>query len=983
MVLRAEVDAATDVYRRIEIAPGSLGVRSAGAFLEEYRDVFGVLPRAFRQTWSRVDALGRTAVAFEQRHFGVPVFGAEVRVHFDADGELVRVMGDAVPVPLSLSVAPRIEAAEAEQAAIAVVAAGVTTGPLYASQSRLVVLHTGLLRGVPGTVRLAWEVHVGEEQVVFVDARSGRLLERFDLHPDVLFRRVFDGDLDNEVWAEADGPYGGGDPEVEDGIEFTEDAYDLFANLSGGTYLSFDGASAEMLLIVDAPLSCPNASWNGTSANVCNAMMADDFLGHEWTHGYTEYTHGLIYAWQSGAINEGYSDIYGEVIDLLNGAGTDAPGGARADGACSGAGDSVRWLMGEDLAATGVVRDMWTPTCEGDPGRVGDGQFWCGSGDNGGVHTNSGVVNHAFALVVDGGSSGGVDVAAIGLTKAAHIYWRAMQTYQTQASGFADHADALEQSCDDLRVAATDLPDLATGAASGEVVVQADCDAVADALLATEMRDTLPCSFSPLLDPDTPSLCPEPELQEITTWLVDFEVSPDDWTFTNQGVEPEYQPRDWAWVDTLPDGRAGHGLFALNDVTLGNCADDDQSGVMRVESPDIVLPDNALPVLGFDHWVATEPNWDGGNLWIAVNGGAWEQVAGARFLFNGYNNTIVSSPPNPNPLAGQEAFTGTDGGAVSGSWGVSYVDLDGLAVVGDTVRLRFDFGVDGCNGRVGWYVDDVRLMQCGECADDSECDDTDACTTDTCDMTSWECTFVPTDTDTDGTPDCSDGCPNDPDKTEPGVCGCGVADDDTDDDGTEDCNDGCPDDPNKTDPGVCGCGVPDDDTDADGTEDCIDGCPDDPEKTEAGVCGCAVADDDTDADGTEDCIDGCPDDPDKLEPGACGCGEPDTDADGDGIEDCNDVGDDTGTSGAGTSGTGTAGTGDPDPTDPGSAGEDTADPDTTGPAGGSGGQDSDGPDAADPAASDGCACTTDADGHPRRSTLLLLVLAAAFRRRRR
>jgi hypothetical protein len=88
-----------------------------------------------------------------------------------------------------------------------------------------------------------------------------------------------------------------------------------------------------------------------------------------------------------------------------------------------------------------------------------------------------------------------------------------------------------------------------------------------------------------------------------------------------------------------------------------------------------------------------------------------------------------------------------------------------------------------------------------------------------------------TDTDGDGTTDCNDGCPNDPNKTAPGICGCGVADTDTDGDGTANCNDGCPNDPNKIAPGICGCGVADTDTDGDGTADCNDGCPNDPNKT--------------------------------------------------------------------------------------------------------------------------------------------------------
>ena len=148
--------------------------------------------------------------------------------------------------------------------------------------------------------------------------------------------------------------------------------------------------------------------------------------------------------------------------------------------------------------------------------------------------------------------------------------------------------------------------------------------------------------------------------------------------------------------------------------------------------------------------------------------------------------------------------------------------------------------------------------------------------------------FDTTDTDSDGTLDCDDGCPSDPAKIAPGVCGCGVADTDTDVDGTPDCNDGCPDDPAKIAPGACGCGVADTDTDVDGTPDCNDGCPDDPAKIAPGACGCGVADTDTDVDGTPDCNDGCPNDPAKIAPGACGCGVADTDSDGDGTPNCND-----------------------------------------------------------------------------------------------
>ena len=82
-----------------------------------------------------------------------------------------------------------------------------------------------------------------------------------------------------------------------------------------------------------------------------------------------------------------------------------------------------------------------------------------------------------------------------------------------------------------------------------------------------------------------------------------------------------------------------------------------------------------------------------------------------------------------------------------------------------------------------------------------------------------------TNRDDDGFGDACDGCPTDPEKVEPGICGCGVADVDSDNDGTPDCNDLCPDDPNEVEPGVCGYGVAGTDSDGDTVLDCLDNCP--------------------------------------------------------------------------------------------------------------------------------------------------------------
>jgi len=97
---------------------------------------------------------------------------------------------------------------------------------------------------------------------------------------------------------------------------------------------------------------------------------------------------------------------------------------------------------------------------------------------------------------------------------------------------------------------------------------------------------------------------------------------------------------------------------------------------------------------------------------------------------------------------------------------------------------------------------------------------------------------------------------------------------DIDGDGVPDFDDECPDDPGKSEPGICGCGTPDTDSDLDGTPDCNDECESNTDKVLPGICGCTLSDIDRDFDGTPDCLETCDTDPDKLEPGLCGCGVP-------------------------------------------------------------------------------------------------------------
>ncbi len=230
--------------------------------------------------------------------------------------------------------------------------------------------------------------------------------------------------------------------------------------------------------------------------------------------------------------------------------------------------------------------------------------------------------------------------------------------------------------------------------------------------------------------------------------------------------------------------------------------------------------------------------------------------------------------------------------------GSAYYDSCGVCVGGTTGKAAC---AQDCHGDWGGSasLDDCNICSGGNTGvlpnQDSDNDGTldcdDQCPTDP-DKTApgtCGCGVDDADSDSDGTPDCNDLCPNDAGKTAPGRCGCGVSDVDSDADGTPDCNDLCPSDPNKIAPGSCGCGIADTDSDSDGTPDCDDLCPSDPNKTVEGTCGCGVADVDSDSDGTPDCNDQCPNDASKIVPGTCGCGVSDNDSDSDGTPDCNDL----------------------------------------------------------------------------------------------
>jgi Zn-dependent metalloprotease len=148
---------------------------------------------------------------------------------------------------------------------------------------------------------------------------------------------------------------------------------------------------------------------------------------HELTHAVTERTANLEYRWQSGALNESFSDIFGAMVD-------------RDD-----------WLMGEDLPI-GAIRDLDNPGAFGQPGNASGWVQTCG--DNEGVHTNSGIPSKAFVNVA----------SSIGKGDAERIFYRALTVYLQPQSTLEDARAAALQAAEDLfGVGSTQLQAVNTG----------------------------------------------------------------------------------------------------------------------------------------------------------------------------------------------------------------------------------------------------------------------------------------------------------------------------------------------------------------------------------------------------------------------------------------------------------------------------------------------------------------------------------------
>jgi Zn-dependent metalloprotease len=447
--------------------PAASAVTAARAQLARVAGRYGVTARDLRALAS-VRVAGRDVVRFQQTRGGVPVFAGQLVTVLDRQGRLLSVSGETARSGTGRVPAYAVAASTAERTALRATARrhGLDRRDLRAERPTQWLLDPSLLDPArPAVLRPVWRVPVRSagrpdvRDLVLVDAGSGRLAMSF---PEVAhLDRVVCDDVRVRSYRCRAGGYDRVEGGPATGVADADQAYELtgvtaqwYAVSLGvdltaliGTDLG-DGVKLRSTTNYCPPGECPldNAFWSGDQMVYgAGYTAADDVVAHELTHGVTQHTAGLVYWYQSGAVNESMSDVFGELIDQGDGVGDDSP--------------EVRWRLGEDLPADhgGVTRDMADPPRFDQPDSTTSPLYDLALDydDNGAVHTNSGVPNKTAYLIVDGtaaepgGAFAGRTFAGIGPGRAAVLYWTTLQML-TPGSDFQDLADALRQACTNL-----------------------------------------------------------------------------------------------------------------------------------------------------------------------------------------------------------------------------------------------------------------------------------------------------------------------------------------------------------------------------------------------------------------------------------------------------------------------------------------------------------------------------------------------------
>ncbi|MDD2919822.1 M4 family metallopeptidase [Rhodoferax sp.] len=668
-------DAPLAVRQQIDAARLQMPAQMAATqHLSDYAELFGLRDVSSETTVIKHrDAKdGRSVTRYQQNFQGIPVIGGELIVNQTAQRQLSSINGRVSP-QLQIATTPVITS----QQAMAIAREAMVKWYSIAADEFLVPVPTlsiydsRLISPLAAPVALVWRLDVTTKgdlpirEFVAVNAVNGAITLHFNQVPHAKNRLTYDAnntaaDPGTLVCNESNPTCSGGVADAVYAHRFAGATYDFYSATLGRD--SIDGLGMTLVSLVRiCPVgeSCPyqNAYWNGVKMSYgAGFATGEDVVAHELTHGVTEKESNLFYYYQAGAINESLSDVFGELVQQNDPTGTVVP--------------ATKWLMGEDLSI-GALRSMSNPTLYGDPDRMTSANYYTGSLDQGGVHTNSGVNNKAAYLMVDGGTFNGQTVSAIGLVKTAQIYYRAQTSLLTSGSDYLDLHHALYQACQDL-----------IGSAG---IGAADCLAVQRATLAVEMNASPSAGFMPAA-----VLCPAGQSVSSTLFADGFEGGTSNWLFTHAAGTDD-------WSRTT--GYASTGIYSLYGFDPTTSSD-----LRAAMASSVTLPANAH--LWFNHAFGFEKGttkfYDGGVLEYSSNGGAsWIDAGSLYTEGQNYGGVLAVG----NPLQGRSAFVGASHGYVSSRYNLA-------TLAGQNVRFRWRVGTDSGANLLGWIVDDVKIHVC-------------------------------------------------------------------------------------------------------------------------------------------------------------------------------------------------------------------------------------------------------------------------------
>jgi Zn-dependent metalloprotease len=442
----------------------------------------------------------------QQMYKGVPVFGGEAIVHLNRDGSFDGLTVDLVRrIDSQLVIKPSIDRDEA--IALAVSEHGgmdvLTEAPqadlyVYRDERKDHLVYRVELHREDGTERTAIPI-------VFVDAHTGKTVWEYNnletiagtgtslysgtqtvetskvgstFYMEDVTKKIGTFDMRNTTastyrYSDTDNNWNSATQKAGVDAHYGATAtYDFFKNTYGrngidgsggpGSYTAAASTTTKLISsVVHYGTNYNNAYWNGSymtygdgDGSTFKPLVSLDVAAHEMTHGITERTANLTYSNESGALNEAISDIFGAMVERSKKGETSATTNMWRIGeeifTPNTPGDALRYMDNPRLAANGGY------SVDDDPDHYSE--RYTGTADNGGVHINSGIVNHMFYLLAKGGTHRkGGSVTGIGPDKAAAIVYRALTAYMTASTNFAGARTAMENATTALGYTSADL----------------------------------------------------------------------------------------------------------------------------------------------------------------------------------------------------------------------------------------------------------------------------------------------------------------------------------------------------------------------------------------------------------------------------------------------------------------------------------------------------------------------------------------------